>query len=152
MNTNTRYFGDITYEEKDILHLPDGLFGFEKEKQYVLIHFEEGDSSLLCLQSLQEESLAFVLTDPFWMKPDYDPQLSKDDMEFLQLSTDSVVSFYAICVIHEPLEDSTMNLMCPIAINPVTRRAKQVVLDNTAYTFRHPFRKPITEREGVKHC
>lgn len=152
MKTNTKYFGEITYEAEDILSIPEGLFGFETEKSYLLIHFDENDSALLCLQNLQDEDLAFVLTNPFCIMPDYRPVPAREDMEALGLSDDSEVTFYSICVIHDKLEDCTVNLKCPLVINPETRHARQIILDDTSYTFKHPLKRAVdTEKEGG-HC
>lgn len=152
MIVNTKYFGNISYNAEDIVEIPEGLFGFETEREYLLIHFKEENSTLLCLQSLKDENLAFVLTNPFCIIPDYHPVLSKEDIEFLTLSDDSDVTFYSICVIRDKPEDSTVNLKCPIVINPLTRKARQIILDDAPYTFKHPFNQlPDAQKEG-EHC
>lgn len=138
MNAKTKYFGEITYDPKDILLAPAGLFGFEELTKYLLIHFKENENTLLCLQSLEEEGLAFVLTSPFFVLPEYNPELSADDMKALKLTEDSDVTFYSICVIHEKLEDSTVNLRCPLVINHATRAMRQVILDDTTLSFKQP--------------
>ena len=38
------------------------------------------------------------------------------------------------------MEDSTVNLKSPIAVNTDTRRARQIILDNALYKFRHPIK------------
>ena len=50
MQLQTKYFGTLDCQEADVLHFPDGLFGFEEEKQFFLLPFEGGDGSLLCFQ------------------------------------------------------------------------------------------------------
>ena len=42
-----------------------------------------------------------------------------------------------IGVIREQAADSTANLKAPIAVNAKTRDARQIILDDPAYTFRH---------------
>lgn len=148
MNANTRYFGEISYEKSDILCLSQGLFGFEKDKEYLLIHMEDGNHSFLCMQSLHDENLAFIIIDPFQFFPDYHPLLSAEDMNALDLSDDSEVSFYALCVLHENIAESTMNLKCPIVINPATRQARQVILEDPAYQFKHFFKEARQKKEG----
>lgn len=152
MNVNTMYFGTISYTPEDIVSIPEGLFGFEGEQEYLLIHFNEENNTLLCLQSLENENLAFVLTNPFCMLPDYRPTLSKDDMKALNLSEESEVTFYSICVIRDKLEDSTVNLKCPIVINSLTRQARQIILDDASYTFKHPFIQPSDTPKGGEYC
>lgn len=139
MRGNTRYFGVIDYEKEDILYLPKGLFGFEDQTEYLLIRIEDNNNLLLCMQSLQDENLAFILTNPFHFDPDYQPTLSRDDMDALNLNEHSEITFYVLCVIHETISESTMNLKCPIAINPETRQARQIILEDPSYTFKHPF-------------
>lgn len=146
MNAYTKYFGEITYEKKDILYFPNGLFGFEHEKNFILIHFEDDDDTLLCMQSLQEESLAFILMNPFHLLPGYSPELTEEDMAALSLSDNSAMSYYVICVIHDHAGDSTVNLKCPVAINPKNRIARQVILDNSSYFFRHTL-KELSSRQ-----
>ena len=53
MQTNTKYFGAVTYEEEDVLTFPQGLFGFEEERSFLLLPFAGSDGNLLCFQSLQ---------------------------------------------------------------------------------------------------
>lgn len=153
MTTNTRYFGEIDYEENDILYLPDGLFGFENEKKYILIQLEDDNSSFLCMQSLYDENLAFILTNPFHFLPEYNPELLKEDIEALDLLEDTPVSFYVLCVLREKLDESTMNLKCPIIINLTNRHARQVILENPSYQFKHFFKDMKNqEQRGEEHC
>lgn len=137
MNTITKYFGDLSYKQEDILFLKDGLYGFESYHKYLLIRFEADNPHLLCLQSLEEGDLAFVLVNPFTIVPEYYPVISEEDMKALELTNDSEVSYYSLCVIREPLEQSTVNLKCPLVINPAIRYAKQIILEE--YSLKHPF-------------
>lgn len=136
MNTNTKYFGSMDYHQQDILLLKEGLFGFEDFHEYLLIRFDPENPNLLCLQSLEEENLAFILVNPFLTMGDYRPRLTAEDMDLLKLNEDSEVTYYNLCVIREPLETSTVNLKCPLVINPQTRCARQIILDD--YPLKHP--------------
>lgn len=138
MITNTKYFGSVAYDKQDLIQIPDGIYGFESCRNFLLIHFNPDNANLLCLQSLEDEHLAFVLVNPFTVCQDYNPKLSREDMEALQLTPDSDVTFYAFCVVCEPVDASTVNLKCPLTINPLTRHARQIILDDTAYDYRHP--------------
>lgn len=150
MKAQTRYFGTINYEKEDILYFPNGLFGFENQTNYLLIRIEDDNNLLLCMQSLEDTHLTFILTNPFHYLPDYSPKLMKEDLEALELSDNSSVTFYAICVIHEDIKNSTINLKCPIAINPVTRVARQIILEDSSYTFRHSLKElSNSQKEGI---
>jgi flagellar assembly factor FliW len=67
------------------------------------------------------------------------PILSDEDRKLLDASyNDDNISYYVICIIHDSMEDSTVNLKCPIAVNTDSREARQIILDNALYKFRHP--------------
>ena len=70
----SKYFGNVEYEEKDVIRFPAGLFGFDEEHAFLLLPFEGGGGSMLCLQSVATPALAFVVLDPFSLKPDYAPE------------------------------------------------------------------------------
>ena len=37
MTADTKYFGPVDYEADDLIRFPSGLFGFEDEKQFLLL-------------------------------------------------------------------------------------------------------------------
>ena len=137
MNINAKYFGPISYEKKETIHIINGLIGFESHTEYLPISFQEDDDSMISLQCLDDEALSFILLNPFGIFPDYDPVLPKYELE--ELGTDSAddISFYVIGVIRDSVAESTINLKAPLAVNALNRRAKQVILDLPEYTFRH---------------
>ena len=53
MQLHTKDYGVIDYEEKDLFHFPDGLFGFSEVQHYLpLCLNEEEDSTILLLQGV----------------------------------------------------------------------------------------------------
>lgn len=134
----TKYFGDIDCRAEDALHFPEGLFGFEEEKEFYLLPFEGSGGTLLCLQSGATPALAFVAMDPFHLKPDYAPVLSKKELRAMEAERSEDLCFYVLCAVRSPVSDSTVNLRCPIAINGWTRRAMQIILEGDVYQMRHP--------------
>jgi len=137
LNINAKYFGPISYEKKETIHIINGLIGFENHTEYLPISFQEDDDSMISLQCLDDEALSFILLNPFGIFPDYDPVLPKYELE--ELGTDFAVDipFYVIGVIRDSVAESTINLKAPLAVNALNRRAKQVILDHPEYTFRH---------------
>lgn len=138
MKLQTKYFGWIDYEQDDLLTFPDGLFGFEEEHEFLLLPFEGGDGSLLCFQSVYTPALAFVAMNPFALHPGYTPVLQPQELHALGVKDSQELGFYVLCVVKKPVADSTVNLKCPIAINPETRVARQVILEAGSYEMRHP--------------
>ena len=137
MNIKTKYFGEIEIEEEAVIDFPAGLFAFEDEKQFVLLPFEGSESTLLCLQSVKTEGLAFVVMNPFSVSPGYTPVLQEKELAEMGVADSTELCYYVMCVVREPVADSTLNLKCPVVINDETRQAMQVILDADAYGMRH---------------
>ena len=137
MQLNTKYFGRITYSPEDVLEFPNGLFGFESERQFLLLPFSGSQGNMLCLQSVAAPSPAFILMNPFSLKPDYAPVLSKEELKLMGVSQSHELCYYVMCVAKEPVGESTVNLRCPVVVNPELHRAAQVILDTEEYHMRH---------------
>ena len=64
------------------------------------------------------------------------------------------LSYYVICAVKKDYLDGTVNLKCPLAINPDTRKGIQVILSNADYDYRHTLRsllgKEIKEQDTKK--
>ena len=137
MQIFTKYFGQVTYEVDDIIRFQDGLFGFEHEKEFLLLPFEGGAGTLLCFQSIMTPGLAFVAMSPFALKPDYTPVLQNSELKLLGVEKSQDLSFYVLCVVRNPVSESTVNLKCPVAINEDTNAALQAILEDGGYEMRH---------------
>ena len=137
MNLESKYFGRITYNSEDVLEFPNGLFGFEQEKQFLLLPFSGSQGNMLCLQSILAPSPAFILMNPFSLKPDYAPVLSGEELQLMGVSHSYELCYYVMCVAREPVGESTVNLRCPVVVNPDLHRACQVILDTEEYHMRH---------------
>ena len=150
MTTETTYFGEVEYGEEELIHFPKGLYGFEDETDFLLIDFG-ADSGLLSLQSVKTPQLSFVLMHPFSLAPDYAPQLQDEELQALQAERSEDLYYYVLCAVKEPVPESTVNLQCPVAINPDTRQAMQVILESGQWHMRHRLADLEAAREG-KSC
>lgn len=137
MNINAKYFGPVSYESKEAIHIINGLIGFESYTEYLPLSFHEEDDSLISLQCLDDEALSFILMNPFGIFPDYDPVLSSQELKELGAETIEDISYYVIAVIRDTVAESTVNLRAPLVVNALNRQAKQIILDQPEYTFRH---------------
>lgn len=149
MRLQTKYFGEIDCPEEERLRFPEGLFGFEEEKEFFLLPFEGSEGSLLCFQSAVTPGLAFVAMNPFSLKPDYAPQLTPGELKTMGVEKSEELCFYALCVVRSPVADSTVNLRCPVAINEHTRRAVQVILEEGGYHMHHLLSEFGRKEEGA---
>lgn len=137
MNINAKYFGTVSYTAKDSIHIINGMIGFESYTDYLPIPFSEYDDAMISLQSLEDESLSFILLNPFGIFPDYNPVIAPEDLEELGAESEADISFYVTSVILNSVAESTVDLRAPLAVNGFNRKAKQIILDNPNYTFRH---------------
>lgn len=145
MEISAKYFGHISYEESEAIHIINGLIGFESYTKYLPIPFHEDNDSLISLQSLEDEALSFILMNPFGILSDYAPSLSANDLKELGTESTEDLSYYVICVMRDSVAESTVNLKAPLVVNARTRQARQVILDQTEYTFRHALGDMIKE-------
>ena len=137
MLLQTKYFGQVDCPEEHVFRFEGGLFGFEDEKRFALLPFEGSGGSLLCFQSVSTPHLAFVAVNPFSVKPDYAPVLAPAELASLGVERSEELCFYALCVVRDPVGESTVNLRCPVALNDRTGQAMQVILDDEGYHMRH---------------
>ena len=77
MKIDTRNFGKIEIEEEKVISFPDGIPGFQDEKRFVIINNPDKENPFQWLQSVNNPNLAFVIINPFFIKPNYDLDIFK---------------------------------------------------------------------------
>jgi flagellar assembly factor FliW len=137
MKIDTRNFGKIEIEEEKVISFPDGIPGFQDEKRFVIINNPDEENPFQWLQSVDNPNLAFVIINPFFIKPNYDIKLSPSTVEKLRIEDEKHVLVYTIVVVPEDIKKMTVNLAGPIVINGKERIGKQIILDNSEYTTKH---------------
>jgi len=150
MELLTKYFSTMQYTEDEVIYFKDGIFGFQDFKKYVLIRFENKNDSLICLQSIDEPNIAFVMINPYKFLEDYNVSLYDEDYKELEISDSDSILVYNICVVNDSVLESTANLKCPIVVNSQKRLAKQVILEDSSYPFKYPFSKLVNKE--VRSC
>ncbi len=122
---------------KNIVRIPTGLLGFEQIKDYVLTTNPD-EEPFAWLHVEDNTALAFVVIDPFVVLPEYQPDIPKMDVEFLQIKESKDALLLGIVTINEN-QPPTVNLKGPIVINRHTHTGKQVIIANAAeYSVKHP--------------
>lgn len=149
MRIATSRFGEIEINDNSIVSMPDGMLGFGEIKEYVLIQHNEG-SPFLWYQAVHEPNLAFVIVDPFTFFPDYQVQLTKEDLEALKCENLTDLAVFAVVVIPENPENMTANLRGPIVINTENNIARQVVLTDGRYLPNQPIIPALKERKTTE--
>ena len=140
MKIETTRFGPIDITEDKIINMPSGMLGFPDQKRYVIFQHKE-NSPFFWYQSVDNPELAFVITNPFLFKPDYQLDL-KHTLKELSWNGDGNnghFELYVVVNIPRGLPDAmTGNLIAPVLINNKVRQAIQVVISDSPYS--HKFR------------
>jgi flagellar assembly factor FliW len=134
VKVQTKAYGSIEVEERQRIVFPQGLFGFEELKDYVLLDAEK--QPFYWLQSVDREQVAFVVVNPFLIRPDYEVNIGNEELAEIGIDAPEKALILAIVTI-PPEGPMTLNLQGPLAINRETRRGKQAVLSDSRWKTKH---------------
>lgn len=146
MLIETTRFGAINVEESDVIRFPEGMLGFSKIHEYVLVERVD-DSLFVWLQAVKKASVAFPLLEPQIFRRNFKVELEDADRKILKLQDLKNAKVFAIVTIPSDPTKMTANLKAPIVVNLKDRIATQVILHNSDY----PIRQSIFG-ELQKHC
>ncbi len=128
MLIKTAHLGEVEYEEKNVITFSDGLPGFENYSQFIIVLSNDKALPFHFLQSVENEDIAFVITDPFLFINNYDFEISEDVVKKLQITSPGDLSIYSITTIPSKIENTSINLAAPVIVNNTNNKAKQVIL------------------------
>jgi flagellar assembly factor FliW len=129
--------GTAENEQTRVIVFPQGLPGFEEEKEF-LFREEEG-TPLAHLESAQNREIGFVLLRPQLFLPDYLHQvdLSPEEIELLEVKEDDKPDVWAIMTLSlSDLSKSTVNLRAPLLLNSRAAKGLQIILSEEGYSAR----------------
>jgi flagellar assembly factor FliW len=120
----------------EVIHLPLGLLGFERHKEYSIVGSPE-EAPFHWIRAMDDPALTFLVMPLMATVEGYRPELSDEDVSFLGLNSPSDAIIFGIVTLRANGR-ATVNLKGPIVLNRHTFRGKQVVLANAAeYPLRH---------------
>lgn len=131
MKCQTRDFGEVSYNEEDVINFLQPPFGFESYKNYIILIDSEVQDSICWLQSIDDSNLCFILINTISI---YNPIITP---EVTKKIGPGKTTIFGVCVITEDFKKSTVNLKSPIIINDETRKAMQIILSEN-YKVKHP--------------
>jgi flagellar assembly factor FliW len=136
MEILTSRFGKISFSSKEVYYFSKGIYGFPQENKYVFLKLKEFEP-FLWLQSVEKPDLAILLIDPLIFLRDYKPEIPKKELEDIEILDLKKSEIYVTVTPSGKLEQSTLNLLAPIIINPAKKLGKQVVLKSSDYRIQH---------------
>lgn len=132
---STARFGEISYAPADVLEFPWGIPGFAHLHRFLPLTLEE-QPNFVWLQSLDDPAVALPTADPWQIFPDYSPRLPGYATTTLELQAPDDFTLLCIVVVTKDAREMSMNLLAPVVVNLKTRRARQVMLENSGYSVR----------------
>ena len=145
MTIHTSRFGAIAITSDDVIHFPEGLLGFNELKRFVLLD-DPSDEIFAWLQSCDEPGIAFPVLEPELFTTNYSVQLTKHDLEVLNMQSKEGTRSFAIITIPQDPTQMTANLKAPIVINVAKRLARQCVLQDNSLAIREPIFTRLQQR------
>ena len=147
MDVRTTRFGVIEIAEDRVITFPRGLLGFPDKTRYCLLEPGE-DACFFWLQSLDDPSLAFVVTDPSLFVKEYSVPIRPEQMSDLGL--DRLEDAQVFVIVNKVDGELTGNLQGPLVINTLTRGGEQLVLAEKRWTTRHSLmRVAVNDKKTV---
>ena len=140
MKINTTRFGAIHIEKEKTIDMPFGMLGFPDKKKFIILQHRE-NSPFFWYQSIEDPTLAFVITSPFLFKSDYKIDI-EDALKEMSWNGDGKtdhLEIYIVVNIPKGLpQKMTGNFIGPILVNNKVRQAVQVVISNSPYIHNFP--------------
>lgn len=123
----TTRFGALEVAEDRIVNFPDGLLGFPDIKRYILMDYK--DTPLKWLQAVDDPDVAFIVTEPAVLFPDYNVRLDSATKQYLKLENDEDLA--VLMTIRVEGEKVIANLQGPLFLNAGSMIGAQIVVDKT---------------------
>lgn len=140
MQVKTKWFGTIDIGNDKIITFEKGLIGLDEYKKYTIIYNTEKSNTdtIMWLQSLEDENLAFPVIKPEVFMPEYDPIVEDALLEPIgNIKTAELIVLVTLTVPSD-ITKITSNLKAPIIINADNLKACQLIADNQEYIVKYP--------------
>ena len=135
MNVVTKAYGPIDVDECQKIVFPQGLFGFESLKDYILLDSER--QPFYWLQSIDMEEVAFIIVNPFLFRPDYEVNIENEELTEIKLNSPDKALIFSIVTIPNEGGAPTANLQGPLVINRDTKMGIQSILSDARWKTKH---------------
>jgi flagellar assembly factor FliW len=132
--------GRVDVDPARVVRFLEPIAGFPGCASYALLPYEQSgreDPEMRWLQALEAPFHTFLVTDPWSVEPDYEPEIADSDAAQLETLSFAEASLFGVLTISREHHELTINLQAPLVVNTRLRLGKQVVLLNREYTTRH---------------
>jgi flagellar assembly factor FliW len=138
----TKFFGEVDYNADSVFQFPDGLPGFEDEREFLFLNVPQSEP-VMFLQSVSLRNLCFLLVPILTLAPDFRIILTPQESQVLELPANhtpligkDVLCAALICA--DGKQSLYANLMAPIVVNLWNRLGVQAIHPESGHSHRHP--------------
>jgi len=143
-------FGELEISDAQVISMPEGLVGMEEIKRFCILE-ESPESPVKWLQVIDRPALAFVAVNPYDFFSDYEFEVAEEDARELGLEYPGEVAVFVLLSIGTDGDNTvTANLVAPVVVNLSTNTAKQLILQDEAYTTKHVLWEDAVETAGAR--
>jgi flagellar assembly factor FliW len=136
MKVDTIRFGELDIDENQLFTFPMGILGFSSMKSFVIIE-QEDQYPFKWLQSVDDPSTAFVLSDPLLFYPTYCAEIKRAELSMLGELNEEELVLSVIMTVPEDSKNLSANLCAPLIFNLANRTGMQHVLSDPRYPVKH---------------
>lgn len=124
-------------DELPTIELVHPMPGFVGHRRFVLVRLDE-DGLLYAFTSADAPDLRFVVVPPPVFFPDYSPKIDDETLRLLGVDDPDRLLMLLVVTLGRSAGEATANLMAPILVDQVNRRAIQAVLTGSGLPVRAP--------------
>lgn len=128
-------FGELDYDQGDLIHLTEGLVGMPNLKNWLILEMGD-DVPMKWFQSLDRGDFGFPIAQPYLFHDDYEVSVQGGTLEKLGTAQDEDLVVLIITTVHPGGTKVTGNMLAPLVIDTETRRGVQLALDKSEYGMR----------------
>jgi flagellar assembly factor FliW len=136
MKVDTKAFGVLEIDDNQKVKIPLGLFGFEDYVEYVLLDDVE-HRPFFWLQSVDVKEIAFILLNPFFIRKDYEANVTNEELAEIGIKSPENALVFVIVTIPQDGSPMTANLQGPVIINKENMTGMQAILSDAKWKTRH---------------
>lgn len=123
--------------EIPVIEFARPMLGFPEHRRFALVQLDD-DGVLCALSSVDDPELRFLVASPVPFFPEYAPVVDHEVVTELALTGAEDAMVLLVLTAGATLDETTANLLAPVVVNVATRRAAQVVLDDSTLPVAAP--------------
>ncbi|MFO8064158.1 MAG: flagellar assembly protein FliW [Spirochaetota bacterium] len=141
----TKAYGNMPVDERQLFEFPSGLYGFESLTKYALLDAHR--KPFYWLQSLEKVEVAFVLINPYIFRPDFVLEIPDEDYETIGSPAEDDTLVFAVVTIPADGSEITANLQGPLVLNRKARLGLQSISLDQRWQTKHAIVDEMARRD-----